>query len=141
MLHPGEPNQVLWRGVRPITGIRGVWPGIDAERIVKSKYLSGAGPAIVYTVPADTRLYLTSAFASVRFDGAGPSWAAIGVRDGGDAHLYWLAMIYVVDASFYNTPLSYFPALEMTAGYDVYVKTGSANADINGIINGWLEDI
>lgn len=136
----GEPNEVVWRGVRPIAGIRGVWPDIDAVRVIDSAYQAGAGSLIIYTVPAGKILFVTSAFLAARYSGAANAWGAIGVRDALDAHQYWFAMVYIVGANSYNTPLSYFPAVEVPAGYDVYVRSGDALLDANGIINGWIED-
>lgn len=136
----GESNQVLWRGVRPVEGIRGVWPARNSVRIIKEAIQVGVGSAIAYTVPASKIFFITSAELSCYNSAGGGVETGLGIRDGGDVHLWFLMVHYFEAQSQHSGSHQFFPAIEVLAGYDVYVMSGGANVTSRGLAFGWLED-
>lgn len=136
----GESNQVKWRGVQPVSGIRGVWPAIDAVRIAEGTYQSGQGTVVVYTVPAGKILYISSAYLTSRLTAAVATYTWMITRNVADVtQVHMLSAYYsVVDAKTFAIP--YVPALELPAGYDVAIYVHSATLSSRGGIFGWLED-
>lgn len=136
----GEADQVLWRGVRPVEGIRGVWPARNAVRVNKRGSQVSVGTAIVYTVPAGKILFISSSVFTTRMSAVAGAGANMAVRDTDDVTDY-----YMVDhkyGSIYQQTTSqyYLPALEAAAGYDVTVFNSHAALQTAGIFCGWLED-
>ena len=136
----GESNQVLWRGVRPVEGIRGVWPARNATRIAKEATQVGVGNAIVYTVPASKIFFMTSAGLSCYNSAGGGQSTGLGIRNGADVHQYYLVFHYFSAQSQHSGARPLFPAIEVPATYDVYVISSSANITAMGSALGWLED-
>jgi len=137
----GETNQVKWRGVRPVAGIDGIWPATGATRILKDNSQLGVGTAIVYTVPADTKLYLSGASLSSRQAVQDAATAGLGIRTAGDVHVNWLLYHWYYRIAEQCQSMAYLPAVGIPAGYDVYVNSDHANVAVRGIIRGWLEDV
>lgn len=136
----GEENQVKWRGVQPVSGIRGIWPSIDALRISKGAFRVGAGTTIVYTVPASKLLFISCASLTSRLTAvvACYTWAITrDVLDATDVHLL-SAYFSIVDSK--TVTLHYKPAIEVPAGYDVVIYVSNANLSTRVGIFGWLED-
>lgn len=136
----GETNQVVWRGVRPVEGIRGIWPARNAVRINQEATQAGEGNAIVYTVPANKIFFMTTAGMAAFNSAGGGKFAGVGVRNGADAHQIYLCFHYFAAQAEHSHQHRYFPAIEVIAGYDVYVVTDSANITALGMAHGWLED-
>jgi len=123
-----EQNQVKWVGVRP---------GHDGTQVAASNVAS-AGDAIVYTVPVGKVLYVTAWNAQAK-DTAGGNAALFAVRDDLDAWVYsFMALSFAVAGQVVSS-LSHDPPLEVPAGYDVYVYTDNAAAQIWATVFGWVE--
>lgn len=137
---PGETDQVRWRGVRPVAGIRGVWPAIDAVRIWETGYYEGTGVAVVYTVPPGKKLFLSTAFldtsSSIEPGGSG----RLLVRDGDDVLVNRFYTHMYDTGGYMANGISFLPAIEVEAGWDVCVEASSSRMRSWGCITGWLED-
>lgn len=136
----GEPNEVKWRGVRQIAGVRGIWPARNATRVNESVSRSGVGTEIVYTVPEAKILFISSAQLS---SGAGADAIGVGrlgVRNSAQVLKYWILNNYhqiqgmVSDSAFLS------PALECEMEDEVFVECLASSVYARGIIHGWLED-
>jgi len=137
----GEANQVLWRGVQPVEGISGIWPSRNATRVNINGSVSGAAEVIVYTVPANKKLFLSSCGLYTRLAVDASTLARISVRDDEDVFKYIVIYhTYVVKGQI-GTGLSFPVALEVEAGWDVTVKSYHASVDANAVFSGWLEDV
>lgn len=120
--------------------VRGIWPSYSAERINKSDFQAGVGINIVYTVPANKKLYIGSASLSGYESADGTSNCRLGLRSELDAWRAWLVYIYFTKAGQMTVPMKFAPALEALAGWDVFVESSFANIGCRGQIHGWLED-
>lgn len=136
----GEQDQTVWRGVRPIGGIRGVWPEIDSVRITKNSQVVGSGTTIIYTVPAGKILLIGSAFISTYNSGAIAVNGNLSVRNVADVGQFSLSKHHYIAPGQFVTPLLFSPALEVLAGWDVIVSGNHVNMFTFGQFNGWLED-
>jgi len=137
---PGEANQVKWRGVRPVAGIRGVWPAIDSVRVQASDSISGAIHKTVYTVPDGKILFLSSAGLSCLNSAGGGVYTGLGIRDADDTHVYYLLLHWFSAQSQHSGNHTFFPAVEVPADYDLYLISNGANIGSTGMGFGWLED-
>ena len=136
----GEADQVKWRGVRPIAGIRGIWPDVDAVRVHASDFKSGVGQTIVYTVPAGKKLFIANALQSSLETADAQGLASLSVQNQNNIFQYHISVHYFITADAFNTTFNFAVALEAAAGWDVYVESGHANIATRGTIHGWLED-
>ena len=136
----GESNQVLWRGVRPVEGIRGVWPARNSTRVYESAFQEGVGTTIVYTVGAGKILFLASMFMCSRLTSNTLQAIKGIVRDAGDTETARLINQNFAFAGHQTSGMAYSPAVEALAGYDVCVICEHADATGRLIIAGWLED-
>ena len=137
---PGEPNEVNWRGVRPVSGIRGVWPARNSVRVYEEGYQSSRGTAIVYTVPANKKLFISGHLLSSLEETGAFATMRMGVRNSDDALMYWMQYQYYDIPGQQTTPMAHQPALEAEAGYDVFVQSSHTYVSGRGLIFGWLED-
>lgn len=137
---PGEQNQVKWRGVRPIAGIDGIWPVADATRVNEDGLQSGAATALIYTVPASKKLFITSSFLSTALASNNPGNSKFFVRDAGDVLAYYISIHVCIIAGQIADGQSFSPGLEAAAGYDVCVSCSRADMDAWAFFFGWLED-
>lgn len=137
---PGEDDQTVWRGVRPIGGIRGVWPEIDAVRVFAEAWNAGAVTEIVYTVPGGKILFLSSGSMFSRKEADGSGYVTLMERDAGDVEKRVIIHSTYAIKGQLSINVSFFPAVEIAAGYDIIVKSDVVDAKGRGIINGWLED-
>jgi len=136
----GEPNPVRWRGVQPVEGIRGIWPARNSTRIHEYGVVVGAGDGVIYTVPSGKIAFIASSQLSANNAAAASTIGRITVRDENDVNVYHIAMLAQGGAGGMEASGSYLPALEVKAGYDVYVNSSHANLTLRGLIFGWLED-
>ena len=136
----GETNQVLWRGVRPVAGIQGVWPAIGATRVNAEGSEGEGGTSVIYTVPAGKKLFISLSLLTGRLDTIGVQQCYVSVRDAGDVTKFSVSRQFWYAASQQTTPCNYLPALEVPAGWDVCLTSTSANLDVWCGIYGWLED-
>jgi len=136
----GEANEVLWRGVRPVSGIRGVWPARDAVRVNERDEQVGAGTTILYTVPANKILFFRTAILTCFVNPAAVCAGYIGVRNDLDVNQYHIGIQRFVVAGQLQGGFNFCPALEAAADWDVFIFSSNANLTADGAIHGWLED-
>lgn len=136
----GEADQVRWRGIRPVEGIRGVWPARNSVRIAEEAAQVGAGATIIYTVPTGKIFFLTSGGMAAFNSAGGGNTAGVGVRDGDDSHQYSVCFHYFSAQNEVSDSHQFFPALEVPADYDVYAYSNNASVTLLGQAFGWLED-
>ena len=121
-----EPNRARWVGVRP---------GHDGTQVVKYARAENA-TVIIHTVTAGKTLFLCGLMGSV-FDNGGGQHTVVFVRDGADVfkyYLYWGENNASAGEPFSK---SYWPPIEIPAGYDVCAQSTAAAHYINAIIDGW----
>jgi len=138
---PGETNEVMWRGVRPVSGIRGVWPERDATRVVEDVSQAGIGTAIIYTIAAGKRLFMSGFSHASRLSANGAYWSKLKVRDDNDTDVYTFNIHYFDIAGQMANGLFLSPALEVIEDYDVVLQSNHATLDTFATIFGWLEDM
>lgn len=126
--------------VTQYTGVKGIWPVANAVLVNASAFQGGVGAAIIYTVPANKKLYLGSLSLAARENADADSYVVIAVRNAEDVYQFNLVVIYFVIAGQLAIPQSYTPAIAVEAGFDVYVSSAHANINGRGTIHGWLED-
>ena len=136
----GETDQVLWRGVRPVEGISGVWPARNATRLTDDGYKSGSGYETVYTVPANKLCFITTVYLTSRNANAGLNTTYASIRTGGNAHVCYLLQHFYVVAGQISSSQRFFPALELPASYFVRLYNSHADVEARTLIFGWLED-
>lgn len=137
---PGEENQVKWRGVQPVDGIRGVWPGRNATRLLKRGQRQGAGQAIIYEVPVDMLLFISSLDQTTRLSLDGERTAYVGVRNAGGALQSYLGLFYFDIKGQQSLYRTYVPAIEVPAEWDIVINNDAVGTDTSAAIYGWLED-
>lgn len=136
----GEANQVNWRGVQPVAGIRGVWPAIDSVRVNSTVVQVDAGTTIAYTVPAGKILFLTEAVIAGVQAVVQAGLIDIHVRNVMDVLQYYVNVKYILVVDGFESRRNYFPALEVPAGFDVCITNNLDNITSFGFIYGWIED-
>ncbi|MCK4794556.1 MAG: hypothetical protein KAV87_63085 [Desulfobacteraceae bacterium] len=136
----GEANQVKWRGVQPVSGIRGIWPAIDSVRVQASEWKAGLGYQLIYTVPAGKRLFVSTAGMASLCSGTGAFSCRLQVRDVADALKYYMFYHYYGIPGQFTSFINFAPAVEAEAGWDVVVYCNNAVISARGLIFGWLED-
>lgn len=137
---PGEENQLLWRGMRPVAGIRGVWPAIDSERIHTHSVRVVSGSIIVYTVPAGKKAFISNYALSVTNKVIQSGYGYMYVRNGASVFQYEFMIQYHEIVGAYVTTESFIPALEMSAGWEVILIQSENDMLTRGYVKGWLED-
>ncbi len=136
----GEPDQVLWRGVRPVDGIRGVWPARNSTRINKSGRQTTGNVLVLYVVPAGKKLFIASSILSCWSDTTSNVRGSLEVTDTALAVLYDIAYILFTDPGMFAVTQQFSPALEAAATDEVRINPSSAGVETFGAIFGWLED-
>lgn len=136
----GENNQVKWRGVQPVSGIRGIWPAIDALRINKAAYRTSIGTTVIYTAPAGKLVFLSNVCLTSRHTASGSAYPNIEIRNAAGVRQIEIITHYYTLAGQMTTVHPYMPALEMEAGWDVVLKISTANTVVRGFVHGWQED-
>lgn len=136
----GENNQVKWRGVQPVAGIRGIWPAVDAERKIIEQYQSGVGTVVMYTVGAGKLLFISTASLTTRCSGAAAHYVWIVIRNAGDVVQVHVITQYYSVADQITTVIHFTPALEVPAGYDITLDVGNGPFVSRAGVYGWEED-
>ncbi|MBA7494511.1 hypothetical protein ES702_05087 [subsurface metagenome] len=137
---PGEQDEVRWRGVRPVEGIRGVWPERNATRIQEAGARTSSGGENFYTVPANKKLFISSLVLTSKLTLAAEVYSTMSVLNAVDVTQYTiLRQIYTI-AGQQTLPLSFMPALEVLAGWKVRIYSSSDNLFVFVYIFGWIED-
>ncbi len=132
----GETNQPVLQSLP----LRGIWPAPGSLRVSGNNLQSGSGSAIVYTVPANKKLFLYSSQVTIRTTADGDVNGKMGVRDETDTFQYYICFLYMIIKSQLSVPQQFYPALEAAAGWDVYLNTTHPAVAIRGLMLGWLED-
>jgi len=133
------PDAAVSQPVHQGLAIQGIWPALDSVRINKAEPVSGIAVAIIYTVPANNKLFISSGILASLSDGVAPGVARMGVRNGVDVLQYWLMYHYYRIEGQQVSSLGYVPALEAEAGWDVFVEGRAAGTSARGFFFGWLE--
>jgi len=137
---PGESDRTKWRGIRPIHGIRGIWPALDSVRVTDSGSQTGSGTNDIYTVPSGKILFISNAQLTTRQTATANTAGYISVKNDSDVHQYHFCYLLHSIASAFNMSAEFRPALEAGAGWDVYVGSNNAALAVVGAFFGWLED-
>ncbi len=137
---PGEPNQVLWRGVRPVEGIRGVWPARNATRVSAFGEAAGDTTISIYTVPAGKILFISSCQLSTRLSATESKYAMIYSRTEVDTTHIRIFRQNVRIPGTVSNQLGFFPALQLGPGYELLIVSNSNSIEAYGVAHGWLED-
>lgn len=115
----GETDQVRWRGVQPVWGIAGIWPARNSVRVHANKENEADGTEIVYTVPANKKLYLSNAILNSYQSAEKEARAYIAVRNDSDVLQYYVTENRFGAAGQLVVSSHFVPALEAEAGWDV----------------------
>ncbi len=136
----GESNKTVWRGVRPVEGIRGIWPARDSLRLNIVAQVSGVDTLTIYTVPAGKIGFISAVDVTSRLSSVAQTYLRVFVLDD-EAALAYRVMFHYYDAiGQQTTPHQYSPALEGAAGYVWKIFTAHADLDATVVIHGWEED-
>lgn len=136
----GEPDQVKWRGVQPVSGLRGVWPARNAVRISEDALKTGSGNSTLYTVPESKILFISSALLTTRLSADAQCRGKLSVYTDGDTEVNILLYQLLEKAGQLCNNTQFIPAIEVPAAYYINVDSNHANLSAMGFINGWLED-
>lgn len=129
------------RALVTLAGLRGIIPNpITASRIDIGGAVAMNQTTVLYTVPANKKLYIASAWISVANTSAGYGTFHLHTRDVGNAIDIYLMRGYTTDETFNMWSNQYRPGLETFAGYDVCIHSSNDYARVYGGISGWLED-
>ncbi len=122
------------------SGVSGIWPAPNSLRVQGNGVQSTSGTQIIYTVPANKKLYIYHAQTTIRTDADADVNGKMGVRDETDTFQYYVSFMYMIIKGQISIAQSFSPALEADAAWDVYLNTTHAQVAIRGLILGWLED-
>jgi len=123
-----EPNQVLWRGVRP---------GHNGTQVIAFKDAT-AGTLPLYTVGVGETLYLCTVGLGITTDVTG--FCRVDLRDDGDAFIATLlTLFHFLNIGTIEVHETYWPPMELLAGYYLEVVSGAAGLTARAHIFGWEE--
>lgn len=122
-----EPNQVKWTGTRP---------GHNGTQVVASAQASG-NTQLLYTVPAGNTLYLCSAWIS--YDGGAAGRGLMYINTPGAVRWLVPASAHITANGSYVYGMTYWPPLEVPAGYLIYSTSAVVGCLLSGNIFGWVE--
>jgi len=123
-----EPNEVLWRGVRP--GHRG-------EQIAKYDSANNS-TVIIHTVSAGKTFFMTTANYMSETSGAGAG-GRLDVLNASGVLQYTIAVIVFTAVGQGAISMSFNPPLEIPGGYKIVVFSNSAALTARAFIHGWEE--
>lgn len=123
-----EPNQVLWRGIRP---------GHNGTQIIKDDTVTGTVKTI-YTVSSNVTFYLTSWTFSIDIATIGDE-GRLYIQTGAAAHFVNICRIQsqVVSSGFLSG--NFWPPLEVPMEYTIKIYTPDAGCTLYAMIHGWEE--
>jgi hypothetical protein len=123
-----EPNEVLWRGIRPA----------HKGTQVAASAVANNDTQIIYTVNANKTLFLV--YANIDAIGAAAANAYVAVRDAADAIQYYIFFPrFTVTQAVYTNNFAPSIPLEIPEDYDIVVNTGNAAVFARSFIFGWEE--
>ena len=123
-----EPNQVKWIGSRP---------GHNGTQVLASTNADSA-LATVYLVPVGKTFYLC--YAGINYSAVAAGMAYMDIRDDGGvriAYLYNEVIIAAGEGKAFAS--SFWPPIELLAGYTVRLASGAAGLTVHGVVHGWYE--
>lgn len=126
--------------VRPAAGIKGIWAPEGSVRVNEAVQSIGEGGAGVYTVPANKILFIATAGLTTSLSTDQVSVGGLQVRDEGDALAYSIMLSIFAKAGQAGIFSRFSPALEVEAGWDVFVSGSHADMVARALFFGWLED-
>lgn len=133
----GELNETRWRGVRP-TDPEEVFTRYEPPEgctYVEDYATKAGGTEIVYTVPDDTILYLTSVEFSA--DCAASAWVCVGVRNVGDVITSYLYHTHPAIGQTVAVFSGYPIARQIPEKYDIFIYSGTASLVVYASIVGY----
>ncbi len=136
----GETDQVKWRGVRPVHGIRGIWPERDAVRVNEEATANGVDTVTIYQVPASKRLFISNLCFSSRMAIDGSAAPRVFINTALGVLQYRIVYHYYDIAGHQMSPCHYVPALEVEPTDKVLLYNNHASCYATGVLHGWLED-
>lgn len=136
----GELDQVRWRGVRPVEGIRGVWPARDAYRVNEAQEQDGVGVVQLKIVPAGKKFFLSSGILSTALRDNEECFVSVYVNDDEDAFKYALLRHQYYIAGQQTNSFMFMPALEVTVGWRVLLYVQHSKLLAYASIFGWQEE-
>ncbi|RLG10436.1 hypothetical protein DRN69_09010 [Candidatus Pacearchaeota archaeon] len=133
----GEPNQVKWRGIRPVEPREAipVQPFGDFGTQVAKHSSINNDTTIIHTVMSGKILYLCSLSFGMTPINAGEGW--IFVRDENDNITYYLFTTYRQQNDGICISMTFNPPLIIPAGYDICIQSNTEYCYVNGFIFGY----
>lgn len=125
--------------MQPVSDIQGIWPSATAERIYATNSLSASDTAILYTVPANRKLFISNGILTSRNLILQVASSVVFVRNAEDDEAYRMLAHYFSLKGQECNQHNFFPALEATAGFDVCMRNLQGNFFSRATIFGWLE--
>ena len=123
-----EPNQVKWVGIRPAHNGTQILAKANADN----------GNTVVYTVPTGKTLYLVHIAVGIYTNVTGDWYVTI--RDSSAVELIYPHIgVNIANQPAEHAVATYWPPIEMSAGYDVMVHSGATGLKVWCSIIGWLE--
>lgn len=125
-----------------LANTRGIIPDpINATRVNQRNYVNGVDTAIIYTVPANKILYITSAWLAITESADAAGLGMIFIRDASDGAVAYLFIQRYNKAGQVSMSNQYWPAIEAAAAWDVCVNATHANLAAEAGFSGWLEAV
>ena len=123
-----------------IKKITGWLPDYTVSSLI-DKYATNAGGAtnIIYTVPENKILFISSAWVSARASAVSSGHFGIAIRNDEDDFTVYLLFIALNASSIMALSNQYRPAIQVPAGYDVYNYSEGASITGETGFSGWLE--
>ena len=133
----GEPNQVKWRGIRPVEPREAIpiQPyGDFGTQIAKHNWVEG-GTSIIHTVTSGKNLYLCSVAFSIypTVDGEG----TFSIRDDNDIVQYILFQIQRQANDGTMVTLTFNPPFVIPEGWDIAIWSSATGFRLRGFIFGY----
>lgn len=123
-----ERNQVKWVGSRPAH---------NGTQAMGSANITD-GPALIYLVPVGEVFYFTG-YSFTYHSVVGVATGNISIQDVVPAVVEMLNMIQVTDVEYCMLKGSFWPPLELPAGYSVRLWSNAATLFVHGFVHGWVE--
>lgn len=134
-----ETNEVRMRGVIPARNAEpipvGKIPDL-ATQVVKQSSASGA-TATIHTVTAAKTLYLNTVIFSIYNVQTNVATLWMGVTNDSDTVQYYFFYTSVTSKEPFAVPATFFPPLEIPAGWKVKVYSNVSNAIAYGFLHGY----
>jgi len=123
-----EPNHVKWQGVRPAH---------DGTQVLSEQYVIN-GTLPIYTVPVGQTFYLCTVGMACAIFAVG--LGIVGVQTDVPATIANLLYDnYVAGSHLPTKNVSFWPPIELPAGYSVFVFSGVPVLQMYGWAHGWVE--